>query len=821
MLILSESWRIEKRKPHYKYVRVMNMKYEKIVSQMTLEDKISFCEGADFWHTKAFEKYGIPSIMMCDGPHGLRKQENNEDHMGINKSKPSTCFPAACATGSSWDREMLKEIGNAIAKEALSEEISIVLGPGINIKRNPLCGRNFEYLSEDPYAAGELGAAFIQGLEELGVAASLKHFAANSQESKRFTSSSVLDERTLREIYLSGFERAVKKGKPSTVMCAYNKINGTYCSSNKYLLTDILRKEWGFEGVLITDWGAMNHKAEAYMAGCDLEMPGGHYFFKDETIKAVKEGRLPEKLVDETVDRLLTLVFKAAEIKNRKYECDKKAHHELARKAAAASAVLLKNDDDILPLDREQKIAVIGQFARRIRYQGTGSSFINPVKLVNATDAFEEKGVKYDFYEGCTMDGGLDPALLAEAVKGASKAEVAVVFAGLTDIYESEGFDRETMDMPDGHIKMIEEVSKVNPNTVVVLMAGSPVLMPWLGRVKAVLHMYLPGEAGGEAACDLLFGSVNPSGRLSESYPLCYEDVPSSGFYEGGGELAEYREGIYVGYRYYDRAKKDVLFPFGYGLSYTSFEYSDMEVKGNNTDLTVNVKIRNRGKRAGAEVLQLYVRDMQSSIHRPEKELKGFEKVYLKEGESKKVSFSLNKRSFAYYDVNTRDWQLQGGEYDIIIARSSRDMELSQRVKIEGTIKALHLENLKGTWYEDLEGKPEREDLEALMGRKIEDYRAPKRKYYTLDNSIIEMKSSFVMRIMYRAIEKTNAKTYGKIDYSNPVFRMAMICSTEVPMKNLSMLSGGAMKRNIAKGLVHMANGRFIKGIMEFLRKYK
>lgn len=795
------------------------MKYEKIISQMTLEDKISFCEGSDFWHTKAFEKYGIPQIMMCDGPHGLRKQENKGDHMGVNISKPSTCFPAACATGSSWDRDLLRKIGNAIAEEALSEDISMVLGPGINIKRNPLCGRNFEYFSEDPYIAGELGTAFIQGLEELGVAASLKHFAANSQESKRFTSDSILDERTLREIYLSGFERAVKVGKPSTVMSAYNKLNGTYCSSNKYLLTDILRKEWGFEGVVVTDWGAMNHREEGFRAGCDLEMPGGQYYFRDETIRAVREGRLSEKLIDESVDRLLALVFRADEIRHRKYEWDKRAHHEIARKAAAASAVLLKNENDILPLKRDRKIAVIGQFAKDMRYQGTGSSFINPLRLVNVIDAFDENGVKYEFYEGCSRDGSLAPGLLSEAVKGASEAEAAVVFAGLTDIYESEGFDRETLDMPNGHVRMIEEVSGANPNTVVVLMAGSPVLMPWLDKVKAVLHMYLPGEAGGEAAFDLLFGDVNPSGRLSESYPLHYEDIPSSGFYEKGGETAEYREGIYVGYRYYDRAGIDVLFPFGYGLSYTSFEYSDMEVKGENTDITVSVKIRNTGKRAGAEVVQLYVRDRQTAVHRPLKELKGFEKIYLKEGESKTVSFSLNKRSFAYYDVNTRDWQLQGGEYDIMIGKSSRDMVLSQILKLEGTAHAHPLDNLKGTWYEALKGKPGREDLEALLGRKIEYYRAPRRRYYTLDNSISEMKASFVMRILYRYIEKTNAKTYGRIDYSNPVFKMAMICSTDIPIKNLTMLSNGVMKKNIAQGLVHMANGRFIKGIRELCRK--
>lgn len=798
---------------------VMDMKYEKLINQMALKDKIALCEGADFWNTKAFEKYGIPSIMMCDGPHGLRKQENAGDHMGINISKPSTCFPAACTSGSSWNREMLKEIGSAIAEEALAEEVSIVLGPGINIKRNPLCGRNFEYFSEDPYVAGELGAAFIQGMEEKGVATSLKHFAANSQESRRFTSDSVLDERAFREIYLAGFEGAVKKGKPQTVMCAYNKINGTYCSSNKYLLTDILRKEWGFDGVVVTDWGAMSDKIEGFKAGCDLEMPGGHYYFREETIKAVKEGKLSEEIIDETVDRLLTIIFKAEENKKKNFCFDKKAHHYLARKSASDSAVLLKNDGGILPLKKDQKIAIIGPFAKNTRFQGSGSSFINPNKLTNIMGTFDENAINYSFYEGCDEDGSINKLFIEEAVKGASESEIAIVFAGLTDSYESEGFDRETMNMPEGHIKMIEEISKVNSNIIVVLMAGSPILMPWLHRVKAVLHMYLPGEAAGEACYDLLFGEVNPSGKLSESYPICYENVPSAGFYEEGMELAEYRESIYIGYRYYDKANIEVLFPFGFGLSYTTFDYSDMDIEGENENITVSAKITNTGDRAGAEVVQLYISHIENIIHCPEKELKGFEKVYLNKDESKIVNFTLNKRSFSHYDVNTKDWQMYGGKYNILIAASSRDIRLNKIVNLQSTFTYISNEKIKGTWYENLKGKPERKDLEALIGRKIDDYKIPYRKHYTVDNSIIEMKDSYVMKMVYKVIEKTNAKTYGKVDYTNPTFKMAMTCSTEVPLKNLCLVSSGSMKKNIAQGLIHMANGRYIKGISAMMKK--
>ena len=795
------------------------MNHLNLISQMSLEDKIMLCEGADFWHTKAFEKYKIPSIMMCDGPHGLRKQETAGDQLGINISKSATCFPAACATGSSWDRELLKKIGNAIAEEAIEEEISIVLGPGINIKRNPLCGRNFEYFSEDPYVSGELGTAFIQGVEEKGIATSLKHFAANSQESKRFTSDSIVDERTLREIYLAGFETAVKKGKPQTIMCAYNKLNQIYCSSNKYLLNDILRDEWGFQGVVVTDWGAMDDKVKGFKATCDLEMPGGHYYFIDEVMKAVKEGELSEESIDQSVDRILTLVFNAAERRKSRYEFNREEHHLLARKAAASSAVLLKNENGILPLEKEQKIAVIGPFAKKIRFQGTGSSYINPIKLVNPLEVFDENKISYCFYEGCGQDGSFDGKLADEAVRGAAKADIAVVFVGLTDRFESEGFDRETMDMPEGHNKLIEEIAKENSQTVVVLMAGAPVSMPWIDNVKAVLHMHLPGEAGGEATFDLLFGQENPSGKLSESYPIRYEDVPSSGFYEKGREVAEYREGIYVGYRYYDKAKKEVLFPFGFGLSYTNFQYSELEVRGGleghreKEEITVTARITNIGKCSGAEVVQLYVSDRQNAIHRPKKELKGFEKVYLEEGESKKVSFTLDRRSFAFYDVENKRWRIQTGEHHIALAASSRDVRVEQAVVIAADEGTASLGITKGTWYENLSGKPGRKDLEATIDRHIEDYKSPKRKNYTVDNSIVEMKRSFIMRQMYKVVEKVNAKTYGGIDYSNPNFRMAMICATEVPIKNLCMVRGGLVKKNMAYGLVHVANWRFLKGI--------
>lgn len=795
------------------------MKYEKLIRKMSLAEKVALCSGADFWNTKSFEKYGIPSITMSDGPHGLRKQDKDCDHMGIHKSKKATCFPCACATGSSWDRELLKEIGKAIAEEALREGISIVLGPGINIKRNPLCGRNFEYFSEDPYAAGELGTAFIQGVEEQGVGTSLKHFAANNQENRRFSSDSIVDERTLREIYLTGFEMAVKKGKPSTVMCAYNKINGVYCSDNKYLIREILRNEWGFDGVVITDWGAMNDRIDAFEAGTDLEMPGSAGYFDKEIIEAVKSGKLSEERINESVDRLLSLIFKFASVKDKKCSYNPDEHHQIARKAASNSAVLLKNEGEILPLNYSQKLAVIGHMAKKIRYQGAGSSLINPTKITNVLEAFDNRKVKYSFYEGCKPDGTTTDKLIAEAVQGAKNSDVAVVFAGLTEIYESEGFDRETLDMPEGHNRMIKEVAKANPNTVVVLFAGSVVLMPWLNDVKAVLHMHLPGQAGGEAAADLLFGDVNPSGKLQETYPLKYEDVPSSGIYENGGDQAQYREGIYVGYRYFDKSDKDVCFPFGFGLSYTTFEYYDLQVEKKNENIVVNVSIKNTGKMAGAEVVQLYVSCMQKGVHRPVKELKGFEKVFLDSGESKRISFVLDKRAFAYYDVKSKDWQVQKGKYNVQIGASSRDIRLNQVVELEGTISPGTQKDIKDTWYEHPKGKPSKSDFEKILSRIIEPHKPKKRKEYTMNDCIIDMQDSFVMRIMYKVIERKYAKMYGGVDYTNPAFKMVMKCSTEVPIKNLCTMSGGDMKRYTIEGLVHMANGHFIKGLKVMLKK--
>lgn len=774
------------------------MDIEKILQQMTLEDRIALCSGENFWETKKYEKYGIPSLFMCDGPHGLRKQENVADMLGVNKSRPATCFPAEVTTAGSWDPELLTAIGSAIGQEAREQGVGLVLGPGVNLKRNPLCGRNFEYFSEDPYLAGKLAAGFIRGAEAQGISTSLKHFAANSQELSRFTSDSVLDDRTLRELYLTAFEIAVKEGYPSTLMCAYPKLNGVHCSDNKALLTDILRTEWGFSGLVVTDWGAMNDRIEGFRAGCDLNMPGGSDYMEKEVLQAVKDGTLPERCIDDSARRVLKLVFRAAETLKAPATCDYEAHHVLAKRAAAEGAVLLKNEDGILPLKKDAKIAVIGAMAKNLRYQGSGSSHINPTKLSQPLDFLP--GTLYA--PGCDDRGDTTEDLLSQAAKTAQEAEIAVIFAGLPDRYESEGFDRADMKMPEGQLRMIDAVAAANPNTVVVLLCGSAVECPWADRVKGILYMGLPGQAGGEAMADLLCGRANPSGKLAESWPLSYADVPSSEIY-GKTDDALYEEGLYVGYRYYEKSGVAVRWRFGYGLSYTEFCYSDLTVNGD----TVSVTVRNTGKRAGAEVVQLYIRAPQDGLHRPLRELKGFQKVFLQSGESRTVTFPLTDRSFAVWQDG---WKIPAGKYTVCIGGLTSEVEKSGETL---PVPAWQ----KGSWYECCTGKPDQAQWEAMLGRR---YAPPvlKKGSFTMENTVEEMKDySLIMKIMYKATEHVIAKgNGGKIDYENPNFRMQMASSAGGPLRSM-MISGG-MKGGVLPGMLEMANGHFFRGLWRMIR---
>ncbi|BBI32412.1 glycoside hydrolase family 3 C-terminal domain-containing protein [Cohnella abietis] len=664
-----------------------------LIAQMTLEEKVSLCSGLDTWHTRGIERLGIPSVMVTDGPHGLRKQRASSDHLGLFDSVPSTCFPSAAGVASSWNRQLIQRMGEALGRECQAENVAVLLGPGANIKRSPLCGRNFEYFSEDPFLSSEMAANHIIGVQSQGVGTSLKHFAANNQEHRRMTSDSIVDERTLREIYLASFEGAVKQAQPWTVMCAYNKVNGEFASENETLLTDILKNEWGHEGFVVSDWGAVNDRAKGLAAGLELEMPASYGEGDKQIIEAVRSGQLAEKKIDEAVERLLSVVFKSVDSRRPDIVFDIEEHHQLAREVARESMVLLKNQDNILPLAKGGKIAVIGAMAKEPRYQGSGSSQIKPTRLEDISEELAKsagEGAELLYAKGYNLDAEeLDADLTAEAVRVASTANVVVVFAGLPKRYESEGFDRQHLRIPANQVALIEAVAAAQPNVVVVLSNGAPVEMPWLSSIKGVLEAYLGGQALGGAIADLLFGDANPSGRLAETFPVKLSDNPSYLSFPGEGNKVEYGEGIFVGYRYYEKKGLAPLFPFGHGLSYTTFSYADLTIDKktlkDTESLKVSVRVTNTGLRAGLEVVQLYVRDVESSVIRPNKELKGFDKVELEPGESKTVTFKLDKRSFAYYDVEVSEWTVETGNFELMLGRSSQDIILSETVTVQST----------------------------------------------------------------------------------------------------------------------------------------
>lgn len=666
----------------------MKRNLKELVSQMTLEEKAGMCSGLDFWHLKSVDRLGIPSVMVSDGPHGLRKQDDKADHLGINESIKAVCFPPAVLSACSFDRDLLSELGATVGKEAQATDVSVVLGPAVNIKRSPLCGRNFEYYSEDPYLAGESAAAFINGVQSHHVGTSIKHFAANNQELNRMSCSSEVDERTLREIYLPAFETAVKKSQPYTVMCSYNKINGTYASENPWLLTEVLRDEWGFEGYVMSDWGAVNERVPGLKAGLDLEMPSSGGLTDKEIVKAVQDGALDESVLDQAVERILRISFTWLDNREEQ-DFTLEADHETARRIAEESMVLLKNEN-VLPLDPSENVVFIGGFAKKPRYQGGGSSHINSFRAVSALDAVKDF-TEISYAEGFSSSKDFyDEKLAAEAVEAAKKAHKAVIFAGLPDSFESEGYDRSHMRLPECQNRLIREVAAVQPNTVVVLHNGSPVEMPWKDDVKGLLEAYLGGQAGGSAVVNILYGKVNPSGKLAETLPLKLSDNPSYlNFAEK--ENVNYNEGVFVGYRYYDAKEMDVAFPFGHGLSYTTFKYSNLKLdRTEMTDqdtLTVSVDVTNTGNRAGKEIVQLYVSDRTEAVRRPVKELKGYEKVLLDAGETKTVTMTLDKRSFAWYSTEIHDWYAASGDYEILIGASSRDIRLTEKIRLNSTQK--------------------------------------------------------------------------------------------------------------------------------------
>ena len=805
----------------------VEIKVSELINKMTLEEKASLCSGKDFWHLKGIERLGIPSIMVTDGPHGLRKLDGiSGDQVGLNASVPATCFPSAVTLASSWDRDLLGKVGEYLGDECLQEQVSVLLGPGVNIKRNPLCGRNFEYFSEDPYIGGELAASFINGVQSRGIGTSLKHFAANNQEFFRMTINTVVDERTLRELYLAGFETAVKKSQPWTVMNAYNQVNGVFCSDNHKLLKEILKEEWGHEGLVVTDWGATNDRVEGIKAGLELEMPGSGGINDRKIVEAVNNGTLKESILDDRVSRIIQLILKSEKNLNKSFKYDQKKHHEFARKVAAESIVLLKNEGNLLPLELKGKIALIGDFAENPRYQGAGSSQINPTQLDCALKSIQKMagdGTEIVFAKGfSTKEDVVDPLLMSEAVNTAESADQIILFAGLPPSFESEGFDREHMRLPVNQLQLIDKILKIKPETIIVLSNGSPVELPFINKSKALIESYLSGQAGGGAVIDIIFGKTVPCGKIAETFPLKLYDVPSYNYFPGTAKQVEYREGLYVGYRYFDSSKTEVLFPFGHGLSYTEFTYSDLKFSrteiNENDDVIVSCTIKNTGGNDGKEIIQLYIRDMESTVYRPEKELKDFKKIQLKKGEKKEISFTLNKRSFAFYDTQSENWQIETGDFGILIGASSRDIRLTGNIKLISSFTAL--KNNSDHIYKEAKHDIHNIDddtFEKLLGHKIPET-VSMRPFHN-NSTITEISTTFIGRQVQNQIKKSFIKMFGEADENTMLMVNSMV--NEIPLRSLVLMGGDDFTENKLKGLLLMLNGNFFKGLIIFMQKVK
>ena len=793
-----------------------------LVAQMTLAEKASLCSGLNFWYLKGIQRLGLPEIMVTDGPHGLRKQESGAESVGLNASVPSTCFPTASATACSFDRQLMREIGKAIAEECRQDNVAVLLGPGINIKRSPLCGRNFEYFSEDPLLSGEIAAAFIEGVQSQNVGVSLKHFAANNQETRRMTCESVMDERTLREIYLKGFEIAVKKAKPWTVMCSYNKLLGEFASQNERLLTGILRKEWGFDGVVISDWGATVDRVPGLKAGLDVEMPHVDNVHDTEIVKAVENGDLPIDRLNNAAENVTELTLKSMERKPYKYE--QTSHHTLARSAAAQSAVLLKNEGNLLPGKTGAKAAVLGAFAKQPRYQGTGSSKILPYKLDNAFNELSAMGLKADYADGYPLNtDNVNESMIAEACNIAKDKEIVYLFAGLPDRYEAEGFDRDTLQLPENHVKLIEAVSKVNDHLVVILFGGAPMELPWAEKAQAIIT-HVPGRSGVRWS---LRGPAPGQGRpqagnwLSPGQ-LRLEDNPSYGNFPGYPMTVEYREGLFVGYRYYDSAKKPVRYPFGYGLSYTQFEYSNLELSTNKLDasdqFTITCQVSNTGTVTGKEIVQLYVSHLNSVLMRAEQELKGFDKVTLEPGESCEVKFTLAAKDLGFYYTKTSDWQVENGEYEIRVGASSRDIRLKSTLEIEGNQSNLlpDMHSLTPGYF-NLENGINIPDAEfvTLLGRPIPPRTRTKGIPHSVNSTISDIQEKWVGRLLLKYVQKQiDAMSKDNADLKIMAEKMLM----DMPLRFLTTMGGGMTNAQM-NGLIELLNGHWLKGIKKFFTK--
>jgi beta-glucosidase len=791
------------------------MNIQAVLNQLSTEDKIKLCSGKDMWHLESFPKLGIDEIMVADGPHGLRKA-SQQDKVGVAEGSPSTCFPTASLTACSWDKELIYQMGQVLAEEALAQNIAVILGPGVNIKRNPRCGRNFEYFSEDPYLSGWMAASFIKGVQSQGIGTSLKHFAANNQELDRLTSSSNIDPRALREIYLKPFEIAVKHAQPWTIMASYNKINGVHSGSNPWLLKKVLRDEWGFNGLVVSDWGATHEREIDLKAGLDLEMPGNDHYYDTQVLQALKTGKLKLEDLDLSTLRVLDLINKSMPSLRRKITFDPNEHHAFARKIAQESIVLLKNDQDLLPLDASSSILVLGELAEKPRIQGAGSSKVTPYHVESLLDGLREVSSNFSYRRATNNHNKNDFSMMTQAVSDITEDQIVVIVAGLTEETEMEGLDRSTLKLPLSQESLIETVLTKTSKVIIILAGGSPFEMPWVNKIPAILNGYLPGEAGGLALADILYGKINPSGKLAETYPLLQQDNPCDFSYGIEAKNVYYRESIFVGYRYYDSAKKEVLFPFGHGLHYTQFEYRDLSYAEN----VVSFTLTNIGQRSGSEIVQI---NLTGANYFPSHELKAFEKITLKAGESKVIHLALDESAFQYYDSSLERFICANGIYEIQVGASSRDLRLSQKISLVSQDPQHIDESWKKLWFGSLSGLPNDSDFEALTSIPVVKDKHIKKGEFTIDSTFNDMNHLMFGKAM-RLVMKGMLMKANKVKLSetnSTEFKVLLELVFGMTLRGMISMSEGKFSRQQAYGILELANGHWSIGIKQLTKKDK
>lgn len=790
---------------------------QSLLEKLTLDDKAKLCSGSDFWHLHGIDHLDLPSIMVTDGPHGLRKQPEEADHIGLAGSVPATCFPTASGLAATWNIDLIKKVGVTLAKECRTEQVSVILGPGVNIKRHPLGGRNFEYFSEDPFLTGKLASGLIGGIQSEGIGTSIKHFAVNNHETGRMVVDAIVDERTLREIYLPGFEIPIKESQPWTVMCSYNKVDGTYLSENHRLLTEILRDEWGFDGLVMTDWGATNQRVEGVKAGLDLEMPASGSLNTDKIIKAVKRDELSNDELDACVTRLLALIIKSRRLLNDNHQHSANEHHQVAKLAALEACVLLKNERKNLPLSTSDKVGVIGALAEDTRYQGSGSSQINPTHLDQPLEAISLLNAGVEYEPGYKLIGATPKSLIDDAIALAENMDKIILIVGLTRECESEGFDRVHLDLPEGQMALLEALSQFHHKITLVLQNGAPVVLPDVSMVPSILETYLGGQAGASAMADILFGVCNPSGKLAETFPRRLEDVPSHAWFPGTNRQSQYREGIWVGYRFFNTTGNPVAYPFGHGLSYTQFDYSNLVVVNTNElkpnhemKVSVIATIKNTGDRAGSEVVQLYVGQQDPSVHRPTRELKAFCKVHLESGQEHEVALNLDFRSFARWDTLINDWVVEAGSYTIDIGASVEDIRLSHKLHLGGDKKLVDSDPLLRPYFEPANLDFNDDAFTALLGRSIPEP-VPVRPFQ-FNSTLLEVEKNWLGRKLKQQVQKMMNAQFGEPSDHNKMVIEAIVA--EMPLRTMVLMSQGKLSPKLMARLIHVMNGDWLKALL-------